>query len=80
MQSGEAQLHLRLDRLDPGDLQVCRGVDRVVQQSGLADPGFPAQDQDTTQALAGCGKDAIHLIALIAATEQRHERHFTRSW
>jgi hypothetical protein len=70
MQPGEAQLHLRFDGLDPGDLQVRRGAGRVVEQGRLADARFAAQDQDTAQSVTGGGQDAIDPIALCAAAKQ----------
>jgi hypothetical protein len=74
MQPGEAQLHLRLDGLDPGDLQVRRRAGRVVEQGGLADARFAAQDQDTAQAVTGGGQDAVDLIALSVPAKQRGRR------
>ena len=74
MQPGEAQLHLRFDRLDPGDLQVRRGVGRVVEQGGLADARFAAQDQDTAQPGTGGGQDAIDPVALSVPAKHQHGR------
>ena len=74
MQPGEAQLHLRFDRLDPGDLQVRRGDGRVVEQGRLADTRFTAQDQDTAQAVTGGGQDLIEAVALSVPAKQGHGR------
>ena len=52
MEAGEGQLHLRLDARRVRDPQVRRGLDEVLQQRRLADPGLAPQHERTALAAA----------------------------
>ncbi|GAA3070704.1 hypothetical protein GCM10010464_38690 [Pseudonocardia yunnanensis] len=48
MEPGERELHLGLDAGGSRDVALGRAARHVIQQSGLAYPGFAAKDEHST--------------------------------
>jgi hypothetical protein len=58
MQSGVSELHLGLDARQPGDPAAGRALLQVVEQCGLANPGFASHDEHLTVPRP-CARDQI---------------------
>ena len=66
----EAELHLAVDAVDPDDLQVRRGLLRVIQQSRLAHAWLAPEHQDSAHPLAGSDHDLIEAARFRIPPEQ----------
>ena len=66
VQSGERELHLRLDAPGPDHAKAQRPASRIIQQRRLADPGLAAHDQHGAAASPRPVQYPIHRRALAA--------------
>ncbi|MDB5065576.1 MAG: hypothetical protein JWM18_2010 [Chloroflexi bacterium] len=74
VQPGEGELHLRLDSGGAGDSEARRGVRRVVEERGLADPRRAAHHQSAAPPRTGGGEQLVDGLALSAPAVQRGHR------
>jgi hypothetical protein len=77
LQAGEGQLHLGLDPHRPGDGQVGRRLDEMLQQHRLPDPGLAPQDQRPALTPADGIDQVVEPGALVRPPEERR-RHAPR--
>jgi hypothetical protein len=70
MQSGEGELHLRLNARDPGDATLRGPLGDVLQQRRLADPRLAAQDLHRALPRADALQLTVQHFALVASTSQ----------
>ena len=71
MQSGERELHLRLDARRPCDATSGRARHDVLEQRGLADSRFPTQNEHLALPGPRTRNETIQRLALGASTAQR---------
>ena len=66
----ERELHLRLDPERPGDPKPAPGLDRVLEQGGLADARFAMHHQHAAAPAADAVQQPVEHLALAFPTEQ----------
>jgi hypothetical protein len=70
LQRRKGQLHLPLDPGRSDDAKLGRGLDRPVQQRGLADARLTVHHQDTAFAAARGSQHAVEHLPLALSAEQ----------
>jgi hypothetical protein len=75
MDSGERQLHLRLDARDLRDAQARRLPRRIPQQRRLPDPRFATDDQDGALARAHVGEHPVEELTLACPSQETQPMH-----
>ena len=66
----ERELHLRFDPGGPSDPEVAPGLDRVLEQRGLADARFAVHHQHATTPGAHAVQQPVENLALAFPAEQ----------
>lgn len=69
----EPEVGLGFDARDPSNAHPGRGLDRVVEQRGLAHAGLTPEDENATAAPARRGKHAVDRSALLAPAQHAPE-------
>ena len=67
---GEGDLHLRVDADGPGEPERAGGLDRVLEQGGLADARFAMEHQHPPASAADAGQQPVQRLAFTPPTEQ----------